>query len=478
MRIAIPNKEAIDPAQLKKVVITGMVNTGGPNPPVFSVELQAAEFLKLSDYELADDVAAKVDKVEFKYYHPGAIKLGVWMNNQTKIGFVQHNSLPLVVKRATLEADGFNEAYVRQHSGWIDVTSSEQQSIPASQYLNLELLSAQDREYLLAEVRLPESGILTLDSAVFSHKGLVYSEDMSHRYIELTRFSDIDNTCKSPYETTIYRAFHSKCDENVGYVPGTCLNLLPLFANNNYCHSLLDLAALLNILDLAQTDITSFDHILVPENRFLLVKDFFNYTKIDYRKILYGGIREVEGKFQARVSGYFFDQLVSPSFSGYGSFYKSGSFNFLRKSYKDQLKASCRKRKLFIAREGAGRDVHNSVVFEELLATYGFETVFASRQVDLPHLMAQASVVIGAHGAGMANCVFCSPGATLVDLLPSYYCKPYFASLAQIMDLNYIGIVCKEAFSEKNKIKRVAPESHRSFSVNIPQLKNVLDGLL
>jgi capsular polysaccharide biosynthesis protein len=48
-----------------------------------------------------------------------------------------------------------------------------------------------------------------------------------------------------------------------------------------------------------------------------------------------------------------------------------------------------------------------------------------------------ACVVMGAHGAGMTNIVFCEPGTAVYELLPSHYPNPCFCNLAHICDLRY-----------------------------------------
>jgi capsular polysaccharide biosynthesis protein len=47
------------------------------------------------------------------------------------------------------------------------------------------------------------------------------------------------------------------------------------------------------------------------------------------------------------------------------------------------------------------------------------------------------AVVIGAHGAGLTNVVFCRPGTILYELMPNFYINPCCRRLAQTAGLTY-----------------------------------------
>ena len=90
-------------------------------------------------------------------------------------------------------------------------------------------------------------------------------------------------------------------------------------------------------------------------------------------------------------------------------------------------------RRIYISRANAPlRRVINEAEIEAMLRDYGFETVVAedlgySEQVEL---FSQASHIVAAHGAGLANILFCSPGVSVIEMFNDYYTKVYW-SLAQ-----------------------------------------------
>jgi hypothetical protein len=48
-----------------------------------------------------------------------------------------------------------------------------------------------------------------------------------------------------------------------------------------------------------------------------------------------------------------------------------------------------------------------------------------------------ARLIVGPHGAGLTNIVFCEPGTIVYELIPSHYINACFSNLAHICDLRY-----------------------------------------
>lgn len=96
--------------------------------------------------------------------------------------------------------------------------------------------------------------------------------------------------------------------------------------------------------------------------------------------------------------------------------------------------------RVFISRSDAnGRRLLNQPELEQEIARRGFqilrlETLGFPEQVAL---FADAEVVIGPHGAGFANAIFCPPGATLGELFGPDYHPSFFCSLAARCGLRY-----------------------------------------
>jgi len=86
-----------------------------------------------------------------------------------------------------------------------------------------------------------------------------------------------------------------------------------------------------------------------------------------------------------------------------------------------------RNRRLYISRRGASfRRVQNEEDICRMLQGLGFEIVHceglgmnAQRR-----LFSEAETVIGPHGAGLSNLVFCAPGTTVIEIFPPGYVDP------------------------------------------------------
>lgn len=76
-------------------------------------------------------------------------------------------------------------------------------------------------------------------------------------------------------------------------------------------------------------------------------------------------------------------------------------------------------RRVYISRRDAGsRRLVNEAQIERMLATHGFEAAHLTSmslqaQIDL---FSSAEIVVGAHGAGLTNILFCSPGTRVIEI--------------------------------------------------------------
>jgi capsular polysaccharide biosynthesis protein len=97
-------------------------------------------------------------------------------------------------------------------------------------------------------------------------------------------------------------------------------------------------------------------------------------------------------------------------------------------------------RKLYVARTNAPRRVmrnEGSIVAE--LQQRGFEIVTPDilSLAEQVRLFRDASLIVGPHGAGMTNIVFCEPGTIVYELLSTHYRNACFCSLAHVCGLRY-----------------------------------------
>lgn len=103
-------------------------------------------------------------------------------------------------------------------------------------------------------------------------------------------------------------------------------------------------------------------------------------------------------------------------------------------------------RRIYISRQGSGRKIENAEIIERLLLKAGFETVFLERMTfeDQVRKLSTASVIIGCHGAGLANMMFSPQGATIVEFTHPQY-PDFFFQEATSLGHSYYYLNAKAA---------------------------------
>jgi hypothetical protein len=128
--------------------------------------------------------------------------------------------------------------------------------------------------------------------------------------------------------------------------------------------------------------------------------------------------------------------------------------NFLRSS----LLVECQRRfprlagsqgtKIYISRRDATmRRLTNEKDLIDLLERYGFAVLESGGMSMAEQIMmfAEADVIIGNHGAGLANIVFCQKGTTVIEISSPRYIFGVFHDLATRCDLEYYLIFGQDA---------------------------------
>jgi capsular polysaccharide biosynthesis protein len=95
---------------------------------------------------------------------------------------------------------------------------------------------------------------------------------------------------------------------------------------------------------------------------------------------------------------------------------------------------------IYVARsDSAQRSIQNEAELIAALASEGVRIVVPGQRSvqDQVNIFNRAAIVIGAHGAGLTNVVFCRPRAILYELMPGFYTNPCYRRLAQAGGLTY-----------------------------------------
>ena len=96
-----------------------------------------------------------------------------------------------------------------------------------------------------------------------------------------------------------------------------------------------------------------------------------------------------------------------------------------------------RNRRLLIGRRGPTRMIANLSQVEALLSGYGFQTVYLEgmSMADQILLFQSAEFIIGAHGAGLTNLLFCEPGTKVIEFMPVAEFRPFFWLISEKLEL-------------------------------------------
>jgi capsular polysaccharide biosynthesis protein len=154
----------------------------------------------------------------------------------------------------------------------------------------------------------------------------------------------------------------------------------------------------------------------------------------------------------------------------------------LRQAAKPAVSSPAR---LYVARTDAEhRKMRNEDGLIAELAQRGFEIIIPGSLsfAEQVSLFRGASVVVGPHGAGMTNIVFCEPGTIVYELVPEHYQNACFCNLAHICRLRYwADVFADPATAEADA---AIPPSHRKWQsdtaavlARVTEIETILSGL-
>jgi capsular polysaccharide biosynthesis protein len=90
---------------------------------------------------------------------------------------------------------------------------------------------------------------------------------------------------------------------------------------------------------------------------------------------------------------------------------------------------------VYVPRDGS-RKLANETELPTIMKRHGF-AVFDHRVDDAAKVFAECDTVVGPHGAGLVNALFCSSGTNLLELTPSDHCFPFYYTLAESAGLQF-----------------------------------------
>lgn len=141
---------------------------------------------------------------------------------------------------------------------------------------------------------------------------------------------------------------------------------------------------------------------------------------------------------------YLAEELVMTTIPCANRTYTQWAIDFLRQLREPH--ASPSSPVFFDRRFPASRRMVNAEEVYSVLESYGIQCVDCGSFSfsDQVRLASSANLLLGIHGASLANAVFSAPGTTLLELTPRNYSPPYFSGLAKACQLNYARVMGRE----------------------------------
>jgi capsular polysaccharide biosynthesis protein len=175
------------------------------------------------------------------------------------------------------------------------------------------------------------------------------------------------------------------------------------------------------------------------------------------------------------------DQLIVPSLAGIMNHVRPSSVGFVRRLFgvNHADAAPRRGRRLYVSRQGeARRRVLNEPEVVALLTAHGFEVVAPGglTVAEQAQLFAQADIVIGPHGGGLTNMIFCAPGTRVIELISPVAQVLCYWTLATSAQLEYELSFGRGPLASKSSRPRYA--LWNDIEVDCEQLGRRLEHLL
>ena len=103
---------------------------------------------------------------------------------------------------------------------------------------------------------------------------------------------------------------------------------------------------------------------------------------------------------------------------------------------------------IYISRKRSSRSLPNESHYEETLMKEGFEILFLE-DLDFRTQVSyfqNAKVIVGPHGAGLANLAWANPGTKVFELMPDDFYNPCYSYLASKLELEYLLVKYSDSY--------------------------------
>lgn len=275
-------------------------------------------------------------------------------------------------------------------------------------------------------------------------------------------YDGLGGTCIKAKGCILTDAMHhwgdSSSNDSSGVWINNCSVVSEKWGGSNYCHWLLTSLPKLGLLKLHDKIL---DHIVINSKKPKYIQEALDLLNIKK------GVYEFS-RTPRIVTGIL--NFCSPI--GYGVNPNKQTCYILRELFKPYMLSG--KRRLYISRSGLRKVLNEDDVIKTLLP-YGFEIIkpeMLSFQEQIA-IFSQAEVVIGPHGAGFSNIVFCDPGTKVLEIFSPTYIGLCYWFLGDSNNLDLYYLVGEG--DEKYDHQYYWSDGCANMTVNIKELKEILE---
>ena len=239
--------------------------------------------------------------------------------------------------------------------------------------------------------------------------------------------------------------------------------------SNNYYHWMADILPKMAILEKSEVELNN-------ETKYIFTNVSKKFQIETLKKI---GLKDHQ-IYSTRSEGEYIqaDELLIPVLKNQMGHSMGRWFpNFMKRIYKaDDVRVGKRK-KILISRNSEssrGRCISNADEFNTYFLNKGYELVSPEQHsvAEQAQIFAQATHVVGPHGAGFTNLLFCREGTQVYEFYGQHLAPCYWA-LSELSKLEYVNLCCTRNITEMQSELSVAKSliNRRSTDFRIPLTK-------
>lgn len=271
-------------------------------------------------------------------------------------------------------------------------------------------------------------------------------------------------------DSTRHRIFRQESLPPVERIEGTVAVIAGLSANV-YFHWMVDILPRLEILRRGGWKWEQIDRFVVNQCR--------QPFQLETLKRL--GIPESQIVESDRHPHLQADRLIVPSFPGDLGMPSRWVLDFLRQTFLPKTSSvTSSSERIYISRAKAGyRRLFGEAEVISCLQAFGFVSV-ALEELSLDeqiHLFRNAKTIVGAHGSGFTNIIFCQPGTQIVEFVSPHYFRHYFGAISQQLGLQHYYLVGRSFRCDPLRHLMYINPLIEDFAIDLDALQKILEKL-